>query len=144
MMAGADGLVIDASVALAWCFEDESTPLTEAVLERLAVEKAVAPALWPLEVANGLRSAERRGRLDEEAIPAATQLLMTLPIHVEEAPELETTLGPVLQLARAVGLTTYDAAYLHLAIRRGLPLATADEQLARAAAAAGVELVDVA
>jgi predicted nucleic acid-binding protein len=143
MMAGADGLVIDASVALAWCFEDESTPLTEAVLERLAAETAVAPALWPLEVANGLRSAERRGRLDEEAIPAATQLLMTLPIHVEEAPELETTLGPVLQLARAVGLTTCDAAYLHLAIRRGLPLATADEQLARAAAAAGVELVDV-
>jgi predicted nucleic acid-binding protein len=142
MTADARAFVVDASIALSWCFEDETSPLTDAVLQRLLHEPAIAPGIWPLEVANALRSAERRGRIDEQSIPAATQLLMALPIHVDESIGLEAALGRVLQLARAVGLTPHDATYLDLATRRGLPLATADEQLARAALAAGVELVE--
>lgn len=144
MTAAASAFVVDASVALSWCFEDETSPLTDAILTRLEREPAVVPVIWPLEVANGLRSAERRGRMDERAIPAATQLLMTLPIRVEEAIALEAALVRVLGLARSVGLSASDATYLDLASRRGLPLATNDEQLARAARAVGVELVEPA
>ena len=142
MTADDNGLVIDASIALSWCFEDESSALSDAVLQRLERMRAVAPALWPLEVANGLRSAERRGRMDEQAIPAATQLLMTLPIDVEDVTGLEGVIARILPLARSLGLSAYDAAYLDLATRRGLPIATADEQLARAAEAAGVDLIE--
>ena len=142
MMAGASGFVVDASIALSWCFEDEASPLTDAILERLLHERAITTVIWPLEVANGLRSAERRGRIDEQSIPIATQLLMTLPIEVDEAVGLEAALGRVLPLARSTGLTAYDASYLDLATRRGVPLATRDDQLARAALAAGVELVE--
>ncbi len=142
MTADDRGLVVDASIALSWCFEDEASPLSDAVLQRLERASAVAPAVWTLEVANGLRSAERRGRMDEQAIPAATQLLMTLPIDVEDATGLEAAIGRILPLARSLGLSAYDATYLDLATRRGLPLATADEQLARAAKAAGVRLVE--
>lgn len=136
-------MVIDASIALSWCFEDETSPLSDAVLEGLGRARAIAPALWPLEVANGLRSAERRGRLDDRAIPAVTHLLMTLPIDVEQAADLDAAIGRILPLARSLGLSAYDASYLDLASRRGLPLATADEQLARAAVAAGVGLFEV-
>lgn len=142
-MAGASAMVVDASIALSWCFEDELSPLADTVLDRLLHERAITPAIWPLEVANGLRSGERRGRLDEHSIRVAARLLMTLPITVEEPPRLEDAVGRVLHLARSVGLTVYDAAYLDLAMRHGLPLATVDEQLTRAAIAAGVELVEI-
>jgi predicted nucleic acid-binding protein len=132
--------VIDASVALAWCFEDEAAGIADSVLARLEEEEGVAPSIWPLEVANGLRSAERRGRIDEREIPAAVRLLAALPIQVVPT-GLAQALGDVLSMARAAGLSAYDAAYLDLALRRGLPLATADEFLARAAQATGVELV---
>jgi predicted nucleic acid-binding protein len=142
MTAAARGMVIDASVALSWCFEDETSPMTDAVLERLRHEAAVVPVIWPLEMANGLRSAERRGRIDAESILAATRLLMTLPIQTEEAISIEAALGRVLQIARSLILTSYDAAYIDLATRRGLPLATADDRLVAAARAAGLELVE--
>jgi predicted nucleic acid-binding protein len=132
--------VIDASVALAWCFKDEATAYADAVLARLEEERAVAPAIWPLEVANGLRSAERRGRVDERELPALTQLLLALPVRIDEIP-LDAALGEVLQLARALGLSTYDAGYVALALRHGLPLATLDDALVRAATAAGAELL---
>jgi predicted nucleic acid-binding protein len=134
--------VIDASIALAWCFEDEASPMADGVLSRLEDDEAVAPSIWPLEVANGLRSAERRGRIDEREVPAVVRLLVTLPIEIVPTP-LDQALGDVLSLARAVGLSSYDAAYLDLALRRGLPLATADEYLAQAAEATGVELVGI-
>lgn len=130
--------VLDASVALAWCFEDEATPYADGLLARLELEEAAAPAIWPLEVANGIRSAERRGRIDEREIPALTQLLLALPIRIEEIP-LSAALKEVLPLARALGLSAYDAAYVELAIRLAAPLATIDDALARAAAAAGAE-----
>ncbi len=136
------GFVVDASIALSWCFDDETSDMTEAILDRLTHERAVTPTVWPLEVANGLRAAERRGRIDESSLPAATQLLMALPIEVDESLGLEAALGRVLPLARTLGLTSYDASYLDLATRRGIPLATADEQMARAARAAGVALLE--
>jgi predicted nucleic acid-binding protein len=133
--------VIGASVALAWCFKDEATAFADAVLTRLEVEHAMAPAIWPLEVANGLRSAERRGRIDERELPAMAKLLLALPIRIDEIP-LSAALGDVLQLARALGLSTYDACYVALALRHAVPLATLDDALARAATAAGAELLD--
>lgn len=133
--------VIDASVALAWCFEDEASPYADAVLSRLEHEDAIASAIWPLEVANGLRSAERRGRIDERELHAVGQLLLALPIRIDEVP-LDAALGEVLQLARALGLSTYDAGYVALALRHAAPLATLDDQLAQAATAAGAELLE--
>lgn len=132
--------VLDASVALAWCFEDEATPFADGLLARLEVEEATAPAIWPLEVANGIQSAERRGRIDERELPALAQLLLALPIRIEEIP-LDAALKDVLPLARTLGLSAYDAAYVELAIRRAVPLATIDDALARAATAAGAELL---
>lgn len=132
--------VVDASVALAWCFADESGAAADEILARLQEDDAIAPAIWPFEIANGLRSAERRGRLDEADIPGVRRLLAALPITVE-ALGLERALGEVLPLARALQLTAYDAAYLDLALRTGLALATVDDYLARAATAAGADLL---
>ena len=133
--------VIDASIALAWCFTDENSPIADAALGRLGNEEAVVPSIWPLEVANGLRTAERRGRLDPADLPHVRQLLLSLPIRVE-AIDLGIALGEVSDFARRLELTAYDAAYLSLAARRGLPLATVDEDLKRACQAAGVKLVE--
>ena len=132
--------VIDASVALAWCFEDEATPYADAVLSRLENEEAVTPSIWPLEVANGLRSAERRGRIDEREIPGVAQLLLALPIRIDDS-TLDAVLSEVLQLARALGLSAYEASYVALALRHGAPLATLDDPLGRAATAAGAQLL---
>jgi len=132
--------VMDASITLAWCFVDESSEMADGVLGRLEDEEALVPAIWPLEVANGLRTAERRGRLDLADLAQVRELLTALPVAVEGVP-LETALGEVAELARQLDLTAYDASYLALAARRGLPLATADDRLRRACAQAGVDLV---
>lgn len=132
--------VIDASVTLAWCFEDESSGDADAVLDRLEREPALAPAHWPLEVANALRTAERRGRIDVTDLPRLQALLAALPVEIAPV-ELSTAIGGVLEAARMYELTTYDAAYLHLAAARAVPLATIDVRLRGACARAGVELV---
>ncbi len=132
--------VIDASVTLAWCFEDESSVDADRVLARLEDEEALAPAHWPLEVANALRTAERRGRLDAAELPRLRALLTALPVEVAPV-ELTTATGGVLEAARTYDLTAYDAAYLDLAAIRGLPLATVDDRLRAACARAGVEVV---
>ena len=131
--------VIDASIALAWCFVDESSPTADAILGRLEQEEALAPAHWPLEVANALRTAERRGRLGPADLPRLRTLLAALPVEIAPI-ELPTALWSVLEAARMHDLTAYDAAYLDLAIVRGLPLATVDERLRAACADARVEL----
>jgi len=131
--------VVDASVAMAWCFADEMSAYADRVLDRLEVEEAVAPAIWPLEIANGLRTAERRGRIDPGELLRVRVLLRSLPVRVE-AIELEVALSEVLEVARAHDLTAYDAAYLALAARRGLALATADDALRRACQQAGIDL----
>jgi predicted nucleic acid-binding protein len=133
--------VIDASVALAWCFADEDFAVADAALGRLNTEEALVPAIWPLEVANGLRTAERRGRLDRADMARVRELLISLPIQVE-AIDVNAALGEVSDLARDLDLTAYDAAYLALAARRGLALATIDESLRRACNSAGVKLVE--
>ena len=132
--------VLDASVTLAWCFTDEASTYADRVLARLDGEEAIAPAIWPLEVANGLRTAERRGRLDTGDIPRVRELLDALPIAIEVI-QLDAALGNILELARAHELTTYDAAYLALAARRGLALATIDAGLQKACERSGVGLV---
>jgi predicted nucleic acid-binding protein len=131
--------VLDASITLAWCFADESSEMADRVLDQLESVQAVAPAIWPLEVANGLRTAERRGRLDLADVAQVRELLTALPVEVEGVP-LDAALGEVAELARQLDLTVYDASYVALAARRGLPLATADDRLRRACEQAGVEL----
>ena len=132
--------VIDASVALAWCFEDESSVDADRVLARLEQEEALAPAHWPLEIANALRTAERRGRMETSELPRLRALLAALPVEVAPV-ELPTATGGILETARTYDLTAYDAGYLDLAAIRGLPLATVDERLRGACARAGVEVV---
>jgi predicted nucleic acid-binding protein len=131
--------VLDASVTLAWCFEDEGAEALTA-LERARDGVAHVPALWPLEVANALVVAERRRRLSEAEATRFLDLLAALAIEVEPAPQL-AGLASLLALARGHGMSVYDASYLELALRRGLPLATLDTALASAASAVGVGLV---
>ena len=132
--------VIDASVALAWCFVDEASGDADDVLGRLERETALAPAHWPREVANALRTAERRGRLDATDLPRLRALLAALPVEIAPV-ELPTAVGGVLEAARTYDLSAYDAAYLDLAAARAIPLATIDGRLRAASARAGVELV---
>ena len=137
------GFVIDASVALAWCFDDEATDATRALLDRFADEQAAVPSLWHLELANALVAGERSQRITPARSSEFISLIGGLPIAVDEAtPNLALT--TVLDLARSEGLSSYDASYLELAMRRGVPLATKDDALARAARRVGVSLLPTA
>jgi predicted nucleic acid-binding protein len=136
------GFVADASATLPWCFEDESTPATEALLERLrGGEPAVVPAHWPTEVMNGLIMAVRRSRIDLERVARFARDLAALPIRIEP-PYAPAAWDSVIQVATSYQLTVYDAAYLELAERTRLPLATFDGGLPKAAQAASVALVE--
>ena len=131
------GFVLDCSVAMAWCFADETNPYTEAVLQDLADVGAVVPSIWPLEMANVLLVAERRKRISKAQSRRFVELLQSLPIAVDDVSAARVWDG-VLSLAREQQLSAYDAAYLELAMREGLPLATADNALKRAAKRCGV------
>lgn len=135
-------LVVDASVTVAWYIKDEITPFAVAVLARLRQEGAVVPGVWPLEVLNALLVAERRRRLTPAQTVRALRLLQELPITVVDRP-LSDAADIVLPLAREQGLTTYDASYVALALREGLPLAAGDGRMRAAATRLGVALVDV-
>ena len=137
-MSGA--FVLDSSVALAWCFRDEATAASDALLERLPAEPAVVPSLWPVELANVLVMGERRGRLDPTRSAAFLEMIASLPIEIDPA-SVDRPPADLMALARTHRLTAYDATYLDLALRRNLPLATRDAALARAAAAAGAALL---
>jgi predicted nucleic acid-binding protein len=129
--------VVDSSIALTWCFEDEASPETEKLFERIRDDGAVVPGLWHLELGNVLLQAEKRGRITRSDVAMRLALIAELPILVDQ----ETTLRArreILLLARTEGLTVYDAAYLELAERRGLPLMTRDIALADAAKRLGV------
>jgi predicted nucleic acid-binding protein len=129
--------VVDSSIALTWCFEDEASPETDRLFERVRDDGAVVPGLWHLEVANVLLQAERRGRISRADVARRLMLISDLPIATDH----ETTpraWRETLSLARAENLTTYDAAYLELAERRGLPLMTRDNELGAAAKRLGV------
>jgi len=133
-------LVVDASIALTWCFEDEVTEATEAIGTRVDSEGAVVPDLWRLEVANALMLAERRGRLKRSNMEQRLELLAALPIAIDANTAIRAWTDTLL-LARAERLTLYDAAYLELAIRRDIELATLDRDLRRAARKMGVAVV---
>jgi predicted nucleic acid-binding protein len=132
--------VPDASATLTWFFEDETSPWTEALLARLkSGDTAVVPKHWPLEVANAFLVAVRRGRIDRDRSAEFFLDLLALPIRIDSA-HRETMLSQVFSYAEQYGLTTYDAAYLELALREGVALATLDNDLRKAALAAGVPL----
>jgi predicted nucleic acid-binding protein len=131
--------VIDASVIVAWCLEDESSEAADATVERLMAEGAIAPAHWPIEIASALRSAERRGRLDEASIGRLRPRLTALPIEILPA-EFSTALS-VIDTARRLDLSVYDARYVDLADIRGVGLATVDARLAHACRVAGIPLI---
>ncbi len=133
--------VVDASVTLAWYLEDEPNDYAERMLVRLPSEPAVVPAIWGLEVANGLLIAERRGRVTSADAARISETLIGLPISPRDL-SLDSALGPVHTLARSEGLSSYDASYLELAMREGIPLATVDERLRAAAGRVGVALVE--
>lgn len=134
------GLVLDASSVLAWCFEDEGDAQTDAAMDRVVAAGAVAPAIWPLEVANALVVAERRGRIVRADADVFLAMIEELPISVDVAGAART-FEATGALARAHDLSVYDASYLELALRMGIPLATADAALRRGAARAGVLVV---
>jgi predicted nucleic acid-binding protein len=136
-------LVIDASVALAWCFGDEQTEATARLLERVQTDAAAVPSLWHLEVANVLALAERRRRITSAESTELIALLETLEIVVDEETPARA-LNRVFDLAREQRLTAYDAAYLELAMRLGLPLASKDGDLCDAAERLGVSVLRAA
>ena len=137
------GFVIDASAALAWCFDDESTEATRALLDRFEDERAEVPSLWHLEVANALAVGERNRRITPARTSEFIALIGGLPIVVDEqTPGL--ALSTVLDLARSERLSAYDASYLELAMRRGVPLATKDDALVKAVRRVGVTLLPTA
>jgi len=132
--------VVDSSVALTWCFDDEATQAADALLLRLTAGGAHAPSLWPLEVLNALAMARRRGRIAPDAHQAKIALLRALPITLDT----ETTTQAwtiTARLAERHRLTLYDAAYLELSERLDLPLATLDADLRQAAKNLGIPLL---
>lgn len=143
MKAAAKRFVLHASVAVAWCFDDEATPFTEGILNLFTRGfEALTPAVWPFEVGNALLTAERRQRLSLAQVTALLDRIAKLPITVESAsPAL--AFGAVLSVARQQQLTEYDAAYVELALRAGLSLATLDNKLRLAGQAAGIRLTSI-
>jgi len=132
-------LVLDASVALSWALPDEASKYSDAVLDKVAATRALVPGLWAHEVANGLLMAQRRGRLTTAQRMAFVEELLCLSIEVETSSSRSVLDGQVV-LAERYGLTAYDTAYLDLALRRGIPLATQDKAMKAAAIKAGVAI----
>ena len=131
-------LVIDASAAICWASPDEAPPIPLA--DAIARGGCIAPALWLYEVHNVLLILQRRNRIDSNGYDAACMALAALGVELE-TPAWQAVEHDVLRLARAHGLTVYDAAYLELALRQRLPLATLDQALRKAAAAEGLVLI---
>lgn len=129
--------VLDCSVVMAWCFDDEATPYTDSVRDGLVDHQAIVPSIWPLEVANATIVGERRKRRDEARSGRFFVLLEALPITIDDETS-SRAFGAIVRVARAHQLSAYDAAYLELAIRRGLPLACLAGKLNTAAVNAGV------
>ena len=132
--------VLDCSAALPWVFADEATAGTEALLDNLVKGgHAWVPALWPLEIANVMLGAQRRGRIDKAGVEKYLATLQTLDIEIDDDTGA-LAWNKILGLGERYGLTAYDAAYLELALRKGLPLASLDEKLRTACTQAGGRL----
>jgi predicted nucleic acid-binding protein len=133
-------LVIDSSITLAWFFEDERSAAADDVLRQVTESGAVAPSLWRLEVANALQAAIRRKRIDAAFRDASITDLRALAVAIDAETD-QRAWTTTLQLAERWRLTLYDAAYLELAQRLGLPLATLDQELRTAGQALGITLL---
>lgn len=138
---GGETFVLDGSVTMAWFFKDETSDYAQAVRDKMVWRSAVVPTIWPLEVANTLVMGERRKRSTPAQAATWLNLIGRMPIAVDS----ETTARAwerTLDLARGQNLTAYDAAYLELSMRRGVPLATLDGRLKAASEALGVGIYD--
>jgi predicted nucleic acid-binding protein len=133
-------LILDCSMAMAWCFSDETTPETMKVQDRLASEAAVVPAHWFLEITNVLAVAEKRKRISPKDASQFVQLLTALDIQIDDEGS-RRAFDHILPLSRNHGLTSYDAAYLELVIRRQLPLASLDADLRQAVTSLGMQVL---
>ena len=133
-------LILDSSATLAWIYGDETTEAIRRVFDAVAENGAVVPALWRLEVANSLTMAVRKRRIDPDFRRAALADLALLDITTDQQTD-SYAWTDTLNLADHFHLTVYDAAYLELARRRMLPLATLDQELRTAATAIGVTVL---
>ena len=133
-------LVLDSSATLAWIYSDATTNPIRRLFEAVGEEGAVVPALWRLEIANSLTVAIRRGRIEANFRRAALTDLALLDIAIDDQTDVHAW-GETLRVADSFELTVYDAAYLELAQRRNLPLATLDGELRAAAKALGIRLL---
>jgi predicted nucleic acid-binding protein len=131
-------LILDNSVVCGWLLANQATPYSDAIATRLLDDRAAAPALLRLEYTNVLRTACKRGRINVQQAQDALAELAAIPIDIDVDPP---DAGQVLALALRYDLSSYDAAYLDLALRRQWPIATQDEALAEAARIAGVGVV---
>ena len=133
--------VLDCSVAISWCLVDENNDYANAVLALMPNAEAFVPEIFTLEIANTLLVSERRNRMTLAQTKSAINLIQSLPISIDSQTSIKA-LDATLTLGREQGLASYDAAYLELAIRLGLPLVTLDEKLAKAIASCSVVLLD--
>lgn len=133
--------ILDGSVALSWYFKDEANPYADGVAASFPAWQAVVPTIWPLEIANAVLMGERRRRSTKAQAAKWFGYLTSLPIVIDEETG-NRAWSDALNLARAHQLSAYDAAYLEIALRRGLGLATLDRKLKAAAAVLGVSVFE--
>jgi predicted nucleic acid-binding protein len=141
LKAIANGIVVDASVALAWCFPDEESAYAHSVLVALENQTVLVPAIWSVEIANALVVGERRKRIRRPEMRRFIELLKVLRV-VEDRQVFTDAIDNFLALALLHKLTAYDAAYLDLAVRFSAPLATVGRELQKAARAAGISIFE--
>ncbi len=132
--------ILDCSMALAWIIPDEKDSQAQEILERLVDEGAIVPGLWSLEVANVLLISQKRGRLTHAETESALENMATLPIEIDGETN-KNAWGTTIKLAMEHNLTAYDAAYLELAMRKKVPLATLDKKLHSACVSAGIKVL---
>ncbi|MGP0594463.1 type II toxin-antitoxin system VapC family toxin [Nitrospira sp. T9] len=132
--------VLDSSVALAWVLPDEANPQLDHVCDRLIDDVAIVPPVWPLEIGNALLISVKRGRLTARDVSQLITELRALPVEIDTT-STEQALEETMSLARKYELTTYDASYLELAKRRGMPLATLDTKLRQACVLAKIPVL---
>ncbi len=132
--------VLDCSVTMAWCFDDETTEYSETILESLRVKSALVPVIWPLEVTNVLLMAMKRRRVTTVKAAVFLDSLNDLPIKLANSKPLNSMMS-IFELGHEQKLTSYDAAYLELALAHNIPLATMDKDLMNAAKSAGIKLL---
>lgn len=141
-MDATNAFVLDGSITMVWGFDDEADAYAEAILDHMPDLQAHVPSLWPLEVANALLVGERRNRIKPADTARFLAILEAFPIAVDDQ-TVAHAWSDTMHLARAHNLSAYDASYLELAVRLGLPLAAQDGKLKAAAQAMGVPLFTI-